>query len=174
MTTAVVTVSLVPLAGSFTADEARPLIQKEYFPEVERAIQEAETSIYLIMYGIQPPGRTNDPVEKLLDELIEAKRRGVEVNVILETSGEEEWGEYVTDVNKETKKLLERKGIRVSLDDPREVTHCKVLVIDEYIVIVGSHNWTYSAMLRNNESSILVKSRDVARKYISYFYSIRR
>jgi cardiolipin synthase len=36
------------------------------------------------------------------------------------------------------------------------------VVIDEYITIVGSANWTYGALRKNHEASVMIKSRDVA------------
>ena len=36
------------------------------------------------------------------------------------------------------------------------------MVIDRYITIVGSTNWTYSALRKNHEASVIIRSRDVA------------
>jgi cardiolipin synthase len=36
------------------------------------------------------------------------------------------------------------------------------LVIDEYITIIGSTNWTYSALRKNHEASVMIKSKSVA------------
>jgi len=156
-------------------DEVKPLLQKEYYPEVLDLIRNAEKSIYLVMYGIQLKGRDEkDMVNTLLEELIEAKRRGVRVKVILETSGKEEWGEYVTEINEEVMRVLKSEGIQVHLDDKKITTHAKVLVVDDEITVLGSHNWTFAAFERNNESSVKITSRPVAQQYISYFNSIKR
>lgn len=165
----------LPQAFPLPVDEVKPLIKKDYYPEVLDLIKSAEKSIYLVMYAIQLRGRDEkDKVNTLLEELIEAKRRGVKVKVILETSGKESWGEYITGINDEVKKILQRNGIQVYLDDDKTTTHVKVLVVDDEVTVLGSHNWTFAAFVRNNESSVKIKSRPVAQKYISYFYSIKR
>jgi len=160
---------------SLPVEEVTPLIKKEYYPEVLDLIKNAEKSIYLVMYGIQLKGRDEkDMVNALLEELIEAKRRGVRVKVILETSGKEEWGEYVTEINEEVMRILRNEGIQVHLDDKKITTHAKVLVVDDEITVLGSHNWTFAAFKRNNESSVKIKSKPVARQYINYFNSVKR
>ena len=127
------------------------------------------------MYGIQLGGRDEkDMAYTLQEELISAKRRGVKVTVILETSGKDEWGEYVTQINEEVRDLLRKSGVQVYLDDEKTTTHAKLLVIDEEITVLGSHNWTFAAFMRNNESSVRITSRPVARQYISYFFRIKR
>ena len=127
------------------------------------------------MYGIQLSGRDEkDLAYTLLEELISAKQRGAKVMVILETSGKDDWGEYVTQINEEVRDLLRKSGVQVYLDDEKTTTHAKLLVIDEEITVLGSHNWTFAAFMRNNESSVRITSRPVARQYISYFFRIKR
>ncbi len=156
-------------------EEVKPLIKKDYYPEVLELIKNAEKSIYLVMYAVQLKGRDEkDQVYTLIKELIEAKRRGVRIKIILETSGKESWGEYITGINDEVKKVLQRNGIQVYLDDDKITTHAKVLVVDDEVTVLGSHNWTFAAFVRNNESSVKIKSRPVAQQYISYFNSIKR
>ena len=42
------------------------------------------------------------------------------------------------------------------------INHSKIFVIDEYITIIGSTNWTYSALRKNHEASVMIKSKSVA------------
>jgi phosphatidylserine/phosphatidylglycerophosphate/cardiolipin synthase-like enzyme len=42
------------------------------------------------------------------------------------------------------------------------VTHTKLVVLDGATSILGSHNWSASGLTRNSESSVLVRSKDVA------------
>lgn len=166
---------LLPPAFAFTVEEVRPLLGKAYYPEVLDLIGNAQSSIYLVMYGIQLRDRDEkDLVHNLLRELIEADRRGARVMVILQTGPDDDWGEYVTEINRETKRLLRSEGVRVYLDDERTTLHSKLLVVDEEITVLGSHNWTFAAFMRNNESSVKITSPAVARRYIRYFHSIRR
>jgi cardiolipin synthase len=61
--------------------------------------------------------------------------------------------------------LLLRNGVPVFYDNKERVTHSKILVIDEYITIIGSANWTYSALRKNHEASVMIKSKSVARTF---------
>ena len=36
---------------------------------------------------------------------------------------------------------------------PSQTTHTKVLIVDEQLALLGSTNWTYSALTNNNEVS---------------------
>ena len=165
----------LPPALALPAEEVKPLLGKEYYPEVLDLVKNAQRSIYLVMYGIQLSGRDEkDLAYTLLEELISAKQRGAKVMVILETSGKDDWGEYVTQINEEVRDLLRKSGVQVYLDDEKTTTHAKLLVIDEEITVLGSHNWTFAAFMRNNESSVRITSRPVARQYISYFFRIKR
>ena len=50
--------------------------------------------------------------------------------------------------SREAYELLRKKGVPVYYDDKDRITHDKILVIDNYVTIVGSTNWTYSALKR--------------------------
>ena len=51
-------------------------------------------------------------------------------------------------------------------------THAKLMIIDSGIVVVGSHNWTYSALAENNETSIVINSSDINSDETVYFQGI--
>ena len=50
--------------------------------------------------------------------------------------------------------------------------HHKVFVIDEEIVITGSFNPSMNANNRNYENILVIKNKDIAKKFIDEFYSI--
>lgn len=49
------------------------------------------------------------------------------------------------------------------------VCHAKVVVIDERIMVVGSHNWTTNSIKRNLEVSLMVKDNYVVRRMVENF-----
>lgn len=102
--------------------------------------------------------------------LSRAVKRGVVVKVILENTGS---ADNELDVqNLKTKKALEKQGINVFLDSPQKTTHTKLIIIDQRLVILGSHNLTQSAMKYNNEISLLVESPDLAYEIRNYMLAI--
>ena len=104
----------------------------------------------------------------LLDDLIEASKRGVDVKVMLE-GGEEFLGENFTEAQTKTKEYLEEGGVKVKFDGEGVTTHAKLIVIDERVVILGSTNWNYYSLDRNNEASVLIKSNEAGIYYEDYF-----
>ena len=74
--------------------------------------------------------------------------------------------------NRQTGKLLEEKGVKVYFDSPRKTTHTKLIVIDQRLIILGSHNFTQAALKYNNEISILLDRPDMAKNARNYMLKI--
>lgn len=146
-----------------STDEVRPLIREEYYGQTHQAIKNAKESINMVMYGILLGTGSSHPVNTLVNDLIAAHRRGVEVKVILEKPRDES-----TIPNQKAYELLKEAGVKVRFDKEARVTHNKLIIVDRYITILGSHNWTYTALKVNNESSVLIKSRSVAESFLRY------
>ena len=73
-------------------------------------------------------------------------------------------------INQLAYEALKKGGIDVSYDSPEKITHTKLVVVDECITILGSHNWSTMAIRANNESSVLIKSHKVAREYLKSYW----
>ncbi len=155
---------------SYSADSVKPLFDKEYDTEITSFIQNAKESIYIVMYCIQPGDSKYHPVHKVLQKLIEAHKRGVEVEVILEINDKDS---YINKQSMKAREMLEKEGIKVHFDSAGTVTHVKLVIIDDYITVIGSHNWTYTAFALNNEASVLIKSSEVAAEFYRYFRTVR-
>jgi phosphatidylserine/phosphatidylglycerophosphate/cardiolipin synthase-like enzyme len=86
--------------------------------------------------------------------LIEAKRRGVSVEVIADA-------EQAVKLENSRIPLLAEAGLPVWLDDQHNAAHNKVMVIDadlpSCIVITGSMNFTYAAQFKNAENLLVLR-----------------
>jgi len=71
------------------------------------------------------------------------------------------------------KETLEAAGIKVRFDSGGTVTHVKLIIIDGYITLVGSHNWTYTAFALNNEASVVIEDTELAAEFFKYYKGIR-
>ena len=151
----------------------------KYFPAVKKVISEAKESIYMVMFkvGLRPYDK-NSSVYQLVDELINAYKRGVKVKVILDQNipfikkdNIDEWA--VEDKNTWCYKTLKDAEIEVDYDEPSKYLHAKALVIDKEIVILGSANWTESALHRNFEANVLIKSKELAEELLKEFQEIK-
>ena len=163
---------------TYTAQVA-DISDSKYYPAVKKAIQEAKTDIYMSMYLVSlGPYDKSSPVYNLVNELIKAQKRGVKVKVILDQSadyvtGRNKPGTGTTGKNAWSFKVLREAGVDVRYDDPIVYTHAKVIVIDGEIVIIGSANWSYSALAKNFESNTLIRSKELAAKFIKNFKKIK-
>ncbi|MEK6728005.1 MAG: phospholipase D-like domain-containing protein [Candidatus Omnitrophota bacterium] len=160
----------------------------KYFPAVKEALSKAKKSISLVMFIIElSPYKENSKVNQLIDGLIEAKKRGVDVEVILDQNVDfVHMHPAVSDrrvsrpLREEAKirsirayKRLRDAGIRVHYDEPVKYTHAKSIIIDKEIVILGSTNWTESSFDKSIEANVLINSKGLAEDILSYFKAIK-
>lgn len=149
------------------------LNNREYFPAAQKAIAQAKKSIFIVMYLISFNKEDKKlKVSQLMEELVKAKQRGVEVKVILDyqksgyppTGGED---------NFEAFNFFKDNGIEAYFDSVGSYTHTKAMVIDERIIVSGSHNWTDAAFTRSNEISFLIDSPKLASRLLDEFSRIK-
>jgi phosphatidylserine/phosphatidylglycerophosphate/cardiolipin synthase-like enzyme len=146
------------------------LTNEDYFPALLKAIDEAQSEIFMSIFSFKAGVHKNSYPDIVLAHLARATKRGIKVIVILENTGGHD---YKLDAeNHKTKQLLEEKGINVYLDSPRQTTHTKLIVIDERLVILGSHNLTQAALKYNNEISILMDRPNLAKRSRDYMLKI--
>ena len=146
--------------------EIKALNGRDYAPAIKQLLADSQKSIYIYMYVMSYfPGDDESPVNQLVDALIEAKNRGVEVNVVLELSPP------VTEVgavrNDRVYHHLKQAGVNVRYDTTGITLHSKVVIIDQKIVVIGSHNWTKGSLLHNYETSVVIDSPELAKELIA-------
>jgi phosphatidylserine/phosphatidylglycerophosphate/cardiolipin synthase-like enzyme len=164
---------LLALALPFAAAAEAPaaarvtlLENRDYAKALLGGIREARTSIVVSTYLFKVAEKGNNLPRRIVEELITARRRGVAVTVILESSSDQR--DSLNRENHHAADLLARGGVKVFFDSPRVTSHAKVAVIDGRYVYLGSHNLTQSALLHNNELSVLVDSPEMAAEIRSY------
>ena len=155
------------------------LSDNKYFSKVLEALKNAKSSIYMMMYLVNFNEKLkNSPVNQLVDELINANKRGVKVKVILDQNiNYNNLGEGSGTWEREEKNdplflYLKKNGIEVYYDNVFMITHSKVIIIDEETVILGSANWTMSSLKRNWEGSCLIRSKGLAKEFLEDFSKI--
>jgi phosphatidylserine/phosphatidylglycerophosphate/cardiolipin synthase-like enzyme len=122
---------------------------------VEIAIELAQTKIHVQAYGFTSA--------RILGALLAAKKRGVDVHVILDKSNMRDRYTGAT--------TMLNAGIPVWIDAPAGIAHNKVMVIDDYWTVGGSANFTRSAATRNVENVTITASAWVAGKYMGNWYT---
>jgi len=129
-------------------DSARPILD---------AIKEATKSLRIKMFVFSDPD--------LLKAVIEAKRRGVEVRVMLNPtrrSGESE--------NEETRKALTDADVEVIDSNPAfDLTHEKSMVVDDRIAFVKSLNWETKNLTSTRDYAIITDNGHEVNEIIECF-----
>ena len=149
--------------------QIRILPDNEYFELLLPMIQRARHEIRLTMFLFRTTSSPNNLATAVAKALINARRRGVAVRVLLERSG---FDDSINTANRTVAAMLQKNHITVRFDSRAVTSHAKLVVIDHRYVFVGSHNLTHSALTTNHEFSLLVDSRDLAAEVLSYLDSI--
>lgn len=159
---------LLFLTGSSSlSQEIKVIRDQEYFFQVNKIIKEATNHIRIIAFEMgYYPEHPLSPSNILIQNLIAARERGVEVRVILEVS---DWNKRVTKKNKHSGEILLNNSIKVKYDSPSVTTHAKLITVDSSSAILGSNNWTYYSLSQNKELSLLVKVPSVINELEDYF-----
>jgi cardiolipin synthase len=153
------------------AQNVRFVMDSGYFPEVKALINSSRKSVQLMMFEATFYDKYPDsPSNQLINALMEAAKRGVKVDVILDVNKNNERN---TLRNIATGRKLRKAGVDVTLDSKYVTTHTKLLIIDSRIVVCGSTNWTYSALTKNHEVSAVIDCPESAKKLQDYFQVVK-
>ena len=116
---------------------------------VVAALGQAKSTVLVQAYSF-----TSAPIAKAL---VEAAKRGVKVQTILDKSQK---GEKYTSAT-----YLTNSGLRPMIDSAHAIAHNKVMVIDGQLVITGSFNFTKSAEENNAENLFIIRDSVLAARY---------
>jgi phosphatidylserine/phosphatidylglycerophosphate/cardiolipin synthase-like enzyme len=116
-----------------------------------RALTNAKRSVFVQAYSF-----TNTAIARAL---VDAHRRGIDVEVILDRSNRTAHYSAAT--------FLGNAGISTAIDAAHEIAHNKIMVVDEEVVITGSFNFTNSAETRNAENLLVIRDRELAARYLA-------
>ena len=160
-----------PHSFGLPAEDIQLVTDAQYFQVARKIIQEAKHSIQVMMFEMgYYDQHSNTPSNLLIKELIAARKRGVKVAVILEVR---EGEDRTTKRNRHTGKILSEGGVEIIYDSLSKTTHAKLMVVDSQLTLLGSANWTFYALTNNNEASVLIRSKEVAKELIDYFNKVK-
>jgi phosphatidylserine/phosphatidylglycerophosphate/cardiolipin synthase-like enzyme len=133
-----------------------------------KLLDSAKRSIHASLYRISiyldyPDSLSN----RLVDALIDAANRGLDVRVLLDDC---RFYEDSATANLFSALYLAESGVPVRFDLPEQTTHAKLLILDGETVVLGSTNWNYYSVEQNVEADVaLIGLPDVGRAYETYF-----
>lgn len=104
---------------------------------------------------IQAYSFTSAPIA---EALLAAHKRGVTIQIILDKSQRtDKYSSYT---------FFKNTGVPVFIDSAHSIAHNKIIIIDREIVITGSFNFTKAAETKNAENLLIIKSSELAQKYL--------
>ena len=147
-------ISIFPPTIPATAQDT-PILKVYFSPRrgctvaVIRELANAKTTIFVQAYSF-----TSAPIAKAL---VDAHKRGVKVEVILDRS--QRTDKYSSST------FFFNKGISLRIDAQHAIAHNKVMVIDGETVITGSFNFTRAAEEKNAENLLVIRDKNLAERY---------
>lgn len=108
---------------------------------VKSAIQRSRKTLRLAMFTLTHP--------LLVDALIEAARRGVDVTVAVDTHA-------AAGASLKAVENLKKENIRLLYGGGTQLFHYKFLYSDEETLLLGSANWTKAAFAKNRDSFLIL------------------
>jgi phosphatidylserine/phosphatidylglycerophosphate/cardiolipin synthase-like enzyme len=117
---------------------------------IVKEVTNAKTEILVQAYSF-----TSAPIAKAL---VEAYKRGVKVEAILDKSQRTEKYSSPT--------FLANSGIPTFIDARHAIAHNKTMILDRDTVITGSFDFTRAAQEKNAENLLIIKSKELASIYI--------
>jgi len=154
-------------ADDFVSSRVKDISDRSYEEAVIGLLDNAQKSIDISMYSISLGTNTNNPVKLLLNDLLEARERDVEVTLYLNTRFRDSKKGGNSFAESLIFKKLEKAGVLIHFIPSNRRLHDKLIVVDSRYVVEGSANWSISALKNNFESSTLIDSSDLAEVKLS-------
>lgn len=133
-----------------------PQESKQAEQKIEELIKSSQQSIEVAMY--------NFSLKSLAQELIQAKKRGLEVKVFLDKEkAKDKSSEY---------KLLKKNGVDVILIGYTKL-HTKLAIFDKKVAVFGSSNWTKESFDKNYEIIVVSQQDDMLKKLNQFIKQLK-
>lgn len=125
------------------ADEAKD--------KIVELIANSKDTIKISMY--------NFSYKKFAKELVEASKKGVKIQVILDEKKVEE--------DDEIYKYLKKNDIKIIIS--KKKLHTKIAIFDNKIALIGSLNWTKESFEENYESLLMSNNKEIIADIDNFF-----
>ena len=119
-------------------------------------IESARESIKIIVFDWRwYPNDIGSVCQRFNQAIITAQQKNVKVQVLTNGSSV---------IN-----LLNNNKIQAKKTHSKKLLHTKLMLIDDKVVVVGSHNYTQSAFTKNQELSVILSGKGCLDRFVKYF-----
>lgn len=99
--------------------------------------------------------------KKLIAALIEAKKQGKQVRVLLDSTQAK--------LRHETAVMLKESGISVRLHSVSRTQHNSFVIVDSIVVVTGTYDWTKIGDNKDENSCVFLREKSIVAKFIDRF-----
>lgn len=146
------------------------LLDEKFLPAAINLVSQAWHNIYVTTFKAEittkPRGRL---LRKFFQILCEKSQIGVDTRLILNKVSK--MGS-VPITNLYAMKELPKQGVAVRHLRNNRICHAKLIIVDNYAALVGSHNLSVKACHNNFESTILTCNKDIVKGLKQHFESL--
>jgi len=128
---------------------------KKVMPFIDHAVNSIDIIVFDWRWYPQNPGAS---VQLFNQAVLRAVRRKVKVRVIANSD--------------KIINILKAEGCQVKKLTTKKLVHCKMMIVDEQIAVVGSHNYTESAFQWNLELSVVFDSPSAIAECLVFFNNL--
>jgi phospholipase D len=116
-------------------------------------VKQAKQSVYMHAFSFTDA--------ELAQELIQAKRRGVKIAVLMDEGAAKD--------PRSVRLLLTRHKVSIKYDKVAGLAHNKIMIVDQRLVVTGSYNFSKAAYKRNADNILIVNDPEIAKQYLMNF-----
>lgn len=136
--------------------KTRAVIGKAFVPSVVPLFDDAKHRISILVFDWRwYPNDPTSAAQQFNQAIVRASRRGVKIRALVNLHGAVE--------------QLQALGIDCKKVTSKDLLHSKLIIVDDSIVVVGSHNFTQSAFGKNFETSVITTEEEVVAQFRDYF-----
>lgn len=135
------------------------------------AVATANVTITILQYQFRITPRSPKRLTAIVYALLNAARRGVKINILLNDSTRSRPGGRQHGTLAE---LLDHPNITISHHTGKSILHTKLLLVDKHMAILGSHNYSASSFSRSlnlsvatDEQALIDQATTIANNLIS-------
>lgn len=139
--------------------EPQAIIAQRFPAVVIPLIENAKESVRIIVFDWRwYPTISGSPVSRFNSAITAAAARGVSVRALVNNDG--------------VIARLASAGCKARRLHSKRMLHTKLLLVDDTVVVIGSHNYTQHGFSLNEEASVLVEMSTRDNDFVKYFEAL--
>lgn len=138
-------------------ERAKVIKNEEFLGVVHAILRQTIKTIDICTYKFEiSKNKSTRGLNELIKTLTLVAGRGIAIRILLETNARRNG---VSRYNLYAAGILKKSGIRCKTLPHNRCQHAKLILVDDEIAVIGSHNWTPKSITSNYEISVVIRDR---------------